>query len=58
MGYQAHEHYDSGDGLHEIDIALLPQKGIPVKIAVEADGNKHFLYEDCRLHNAPEPATR
>ena len=58
MGYQASQSYDSGDGLHEIDIALLPQSGIPVKVAVEVDGLPHFLYEDSRLQHSPEPATR
>ena len=58
MGYQALQSHDSGDGLHEIDIALLPQSGIPVKVAVEVDGEPHFLYEDCRLQHSPEPATR
>ena len=58
MGYQAVPSYDSEDGLHFIDIALLPQKQLPCKIAVEADGGTHFLYEDYRLGNAPQPATR
>ena len=58
MGYQASQAHDCGDGLHEIDIALLPQIGIPVKVAVEVDGEFHFLYEDCRLQHSPEPATR
>ena len=58
MGYQADQQYDCGDGLHEIDIALLPQSGIPVKVAVEVDGLPHFLYEDSRLQHSPEPATR
>lgn len=58
MGYQAMEHYDSGDGLHEIDVVLLPQEGIPVKVAIEADGIFHYLYEDLRLLRLPEPAVR
>ena len=58
MGYQAFEHYDSGDGLHEIDIALPAQPRIPIRVAIEADGCHHFLYEDYRLHQSPEPATR
>ena len=58
MGYQADQQYDCGDGLHEIDIALLPQSGIPVQVAVEVDGETHFLYEDYRLQHSPEPATR
>lgn len=58
MGYQAVASYDSADGLHFIDIALLPQKKLPCKIAVEADGGTHFLYEDYRLENAPKYATR
>ena len=58
MGYQAVPSYDSEDGLHFIDIALLPQKKLPCKIAVEADGGSHFLYEDYRLENAPGFATR
>ena len=58
MGYEAITSYDSEDGLHFIDIALLPQKKLPCKIAVEADGISHFVYEDYRLQNAPQPATR
>ncbi|KAL3146839.1 hypothetical protein ABBQ38_014813 [Trebouxia sp. C0009 RCD-2024] len=58
MGYEAITTYDSDDGLHFIDIALLPQKKLPCKIAIEADGISHFLYEDYRLQNAPHPATR
>ena len=58
MGYQANAHYDSGDGLHVIDIALLPQAKVPFKIAVEVDGNTHFLYEDYRLDRAPKVPTR
>ena len=52
------EHYDSGDGLHFIDIVLLPQRRIPAKIAVEADGVSHFLFEDYRLQFGPTPAKR
>ena len=55
---QVQEHYDTGDGLHIIDIAMLPQQGIPSWIAVEADGSSHFLYEDYRLQFGPATATR
>lgn len=58
MGYQPVPSYDSEDGLHFIDIALLPQKKLPCKIAVEADGGTHFLYEDYRLDQAPQFPTR
>lgn len=58
MGYEAVPNYDSDDGLRFIDIALLPQKKLPCKIAVEADGVTHFLHEDYRLQNAPQHATR
>lgn len=58
MGYEAITTFDSDDGLHFIDIALLPQKKLPCKVAIEADGISHFLYEDYRLQNAPHPATR
>ena len=58
MGFEAIGHYDSGDGLHYIDIALVPQKGVPCKIAVEVDGATHFLFEDFRLDRSPEPGKR
>ena len=58
LGYQALLSYECGDGLHKTDIALLPQSGIPVKVAVEVDGESHFLYEDSRLQRSPKPATR
>lgn len=58
MGYQPIQHHDAGDGLHQIDTALLPQSSLPMKVAVEADGTNHYLYEDCRLQGSPEPATR
>ena len=58
MGYQTVQHHDAGDGLHRIDTAFLPQSSLPLKVAVEADGENHYLYEDCRLQGSPEPATR
>ena len=58
MGYQALQLYEAGDGLHEVDIALLPQRDIPVKVAIELDGQTHYLYEDCKLQYSPEPARR
>ena len=58
MGYQALFGHASEDGLHAIDIALLPQGNLPCKVAVEADGGFHFLHEDCRLDNTVQPATR
>ncbi|DBA88400.1 TPA: hypothetical protein ACH3X2_004893 [Trebouxia sp. C0005] len=58
MGYQAISHYDSGDGLHYIDIAMLPQPKVPCKVAIEADGHTHYLFEDYRLDKGPHPGTR
>ena len=58
MGYDAVQHYDSCYGLHYIDIALLPSAKVPCKLAIEADGKLHFLYEDVRLGKSPNPAVR
>ena len=58
MGYEAIQHFDSGHGLHFIDLVLLPSAKVPCKIAIEADGKPHFLHEDFRLDKSPNPATR
>ena len=58
MGYQAHLSHECEDGLHAIDVALLPQRNLPCKVAIEADGPVHFLHEDFRLDNMVQPATR
>ena len=58
MGYEAIQHFDSGHGLHIIDLVLLPSAKVPCKIAIEADGKPHFLHEDCRLDKSPNLATR
>ena len=55
--WQVKEHYDAGNGLHQIDMVLLPQPKIPFRIAVQVDGRSHFLYEDYRLQHGP-PRTR
>ncbi|KAL0050383.1 hypothetical protein WJX82_010131 [Trebouxia sp. C0006] len=44
---------DSEDGLHPVDIALLPQAKVPCKVAIEADGEFHFLYESYKLDKGP-----
>ena len=58
MGYQALLGHESEDGLHEIDVAPLPPRNLPCKIAIVADGPAHFLHEDYRLDNMVQPAAR
>ena len=58
MGYEAHLSHECEDGLHNIDVALPPQRNLPCKVAVEADGYTHFLHEDFRLDNMVQRATR
>ena len=58
MGYHALPSHQSEDGLHDIDMALLPQKNLRHKVAVEADGWSHYLYEDFGMDSAVKPATR
>lgn len=53
MGYEVIAGHDSEDGLHPIDIALLPQAKVPCKVAIEADGEYHFLYESYKLDKGP-----
>ncbi|KAL0050056.1 hypothetical protein WJX82_003636 [Trebouxia sp. C0006] len=53
MGYVAIAHHVSEDGMHSIDIALLPQAKVPCKVAIEVDGFPHFLYETCKLDKGP-----
>ncbi len=51
--YGAIAHHVSEDGMHSIDIALLPQAKVPCKVAIEVDGFPQFLYETCKLDKGP-----
>ncbi|DBA81044.1 TPA: hypothetical protein ACH3X2_007246 [Trebouxia sp. C0005] len=55
MGFDAIAHHSSENGLHSIDIALLPQAKLPCKVAIEVDGVSHFLYESYKLDKGPIP---
>ncbi|DBA73296.1 TPA: hypothetical protein ACH3X1_011352 [Trebouxia sp. C0004] len=37
---------------------MLPQPKVPCKVAIEADGHTHYLFEDYRLDKGPHPGTR
>ncbi len=54
---EAIANHSSEDGMHSIDIALLPQAKVPCKVAIEVDGVPHFLYESYKLDKGPT-ATR
>lgn len=53
--FDAIAHHSSENGLHSIDIALLPQAKLPCKVAIEVDGVSHFLYESYKLDKGPIP---